>query len=172
MAQVLGFVFIFLCYLSGINSNSWMTSPLPFSLMFLRVGGLGLRLISGKQRIVGLSLFLVPIGNLITLFSIGVVFVLLDQWFISFWAPGIDFLSPGGWLEAGFCFYIDSFLYHLVLCIQVLPLIVQLSLNRRVQAFSKVAYQGFLVERYNRANFLKTACKCSKCAVQSKTSSN
>ena len=61
-----------------------MTSPLPFFLTFLEVGGLGLRLISLRQRIVGFSFFFIPVGSLIALLPIGFVLDFLDQWFISF----------------------------------------------------------------------------------------
>ena len=114
IAQVLGLVFIFLCYLGGMNPSSWITFPLPFSLAFLRIGGLSPRVISGKQRIVGLSLLFIFIGSLVTLLPIGIIFILLDQWSISFRTPEIDFPSSGRWLGAGFGFCIDSFLYHLI----------------------------------------------------------
>ena len=114
MAQIFGLVLIFFCYLDGVYPNGWMTSFLPFSLTFLGVGSLALRLISGKQRIIGLSLLLVSIGNLVALLPIGIVLVLFDQQPISFRVPEIDFLSPGGGLEAGFCFYINNFLFDLV----------------------------------------------------------
>ena len=132
-----------------------MTSFSPFSLTFFRVGGLGLRLISGKRRIMGLGLFLISIESFVALLPISVILVLFDPRFISFWAPEIDFSCPGKWLEAGLCFYINSLLYHLVLRIQILPLIAQLSSNRQMRAFSKVAYQDFLVGRCNRVEFLE-----------------
>ena len=157
MAQVLGLILIFLCYFSSINPSSWMTSPLLFFLSFLRVRDLDLKLISGRQCIVGLSLFLVLVGSLVALLLISVVFVLFDQRFVSFWAPKIDFSSSEGWLEAGFCFCIDSFFYHLVPRIQVLPSIVQLSSNKWAQAFSKVAYQGLLIERCSEVKFLENS---------------
>ena len=91
-----------------------MTS-LPYFLMLFRAGGLSLRLINGRRKVVRLSLFFVSVDNLIALLSIGVVFVFLDQQPISFWALGIDFPSSKGWLEACFYFYINSLLYHLVL---------------------------------------------------------
>ena len=124
MAQVLGLILIFLCYLGGIDSNGWLTSFLSFFLMFLRVGSLGLRLISERRRIIGISLFFIPIRSLVVLLLIGVVFVLFDQRLIFFWISEIDFPSPERWLKAGLCFYINSFFYHFVPRFQILPLIV------------------------------------------------
>ena len=124
IAQVLSFVLIFFCYLGGVNLSSWITSPLLFSLTFLGVEGLGLRLISRRRWIVGLSLFFVLVGSLVTLLPIDIILVLLDQRSVFFWAHGIDFPSPGGWLEAGFCFYINNPLYRFILHIQVSPSIV------------------------------------------------
>ena len=78
MAQVLGLVFILLCYRGGINPSNGITSPLPFSLTFLGVGGLGLRLISERRRIVRFSLFFVPIGSFVALLPISIILVLLN----------------------------------------------------------------------------------------------
>ena len=129
MAQVFSLFFIFFCYFSDIESRSWITSSF-FSLALFRAGDPGLRLISKKRKVVGLSLFFVSIGSLIMLLLIDVVFVFLDRGPVCFWAPKIDFSSSGGWLEACFCFCIDSLLYHLVPHIQVLPSVIQLSSNR------------------------------------------
>lgn len=112
IAQILDLVLIFLCYLGGIDLSGW--TVLPFSLTFLVFRGLGMRLIGGRQRIMGHGLFFVPVKSLVALLSIGVVFVLLNQRPIFFWAPKIDFPSFERWLEAGFCFCSDSFFYHFV----------------------------------------------------------
>ena len=95
----------------------------PFFLTLLRVGGLGLRLISGKKRVVGLSFFFVTISNLIALLLINIVLIFFDKQPISFWALEIDLPSLRGWLETWLCFCINS-LYHLVSRIQVSPSIV------------------------------------------------
>ena len=129
MAQVFSLVFIFLCYFNGVNLSGWIS--LSFSLTFLRVGGWSLRLISGKQQIMGLSFFFIPIKSFVTLPPISVVFVIFHWRLIPFWAPKINFPSLGRWLKAGFCFYINNFLYHLILRIQVLLSIIQLNSNRR-----------------------------------------
>ena len=128
MAQVLGLVLIFFRYFSGIDLSGW--TFLSFSLTLLGIGGLNLRLISKRRRIMRLSLFFILVRSLVMLLLMNVILILLDQRLIYFWALGIDFPSSGGWLEAGFCFCINNLLYHLVPHIQVLPLIVQLSSNR------------------------------------------
>ena len=142
MAQVLGLVLVLFCYLSCIDFSSWMTSPTSMTLVFL--GGLGLRLISGKRQM-GLSLFFI-LGSLIAVLSIGVVFVFFDRRPISFRVPGVDFPNHGVWLKASLCFYIDNLLHHFFLHVQVLSLIIYLSSNEWMEAILEVAYQGFLVE--------------------------
>ena len=129
IAQVLGFVFILLCYLGDIDLNGWMA----FSLFFLALFGarsLSLRLISRKKRVIELSFFFIPVSSLIVLLPIDIVLVFLDRRLVFFRALGIDFSSPKRWLKACFCFCIDNFFYHLFLRIQIPLLIVQLSLNR------------------------------------------
>ncbi len=123
MAQVPDLVFILLYDLGGIDPNRWIIS-LPFFLAFFGVRGLGLRLISGRQRVMGLSLFFVPIKSLIALFLIGIVLVFLYQRPVSFQTPEINLPRPGEWLEADLCFCINVFLYYCISRIQVLPSIV------------------------------------------------
>ena len=53
-------------------------ASLPFFLAFHGVGGLGLRLISRRERVMGLNLFFVLVDSLIALFPIGVIFVFFD----------------------------------------------------------------------------------------------
>ena len=113
VAQVLGLVFICLCYPSCVDPSGWMTSPTSMKLNFL--GSLGLRLINGRQWM-GPSLFFI-LRNLIAVLLIGVVFVFFDQRPISFRAPGVNFFNHRVWLEAGLCFCIDSFFYHFFPCI-------------------------------------------------------
>ncbi len=67
MAEVLRRL-VFLCYLSSIDSSSWMASPTTALVFF---GGLGLRLIS-KRGGLGLSLVL---GGLIAGLLIGILLV-------------------------------------------------------------------------------------------------
>ncbi len=50
--------------------------------------------------------------------SIGFILVFLDWPSMAPKAPSVNLPSLGGWLEAGFYFYINSLLYHLVLRIQ------------------------------------------------------
>ena len=88
MAQILGLVFILLCYFGGIDLKGWMTSPTTALVFF---GGLYLRLIS-KREIVRLSFFFI-LGSLITVYPIDVLFIFFDQWAMAFWAPGINFLN-------------------------------------------------------------------------------
>ena len=95
IAQILGFILIFLYYLGGINPSGWMTSLSTFLALF-RIESLGLRLISKKRRVVGLSLFFILVGSLITMLPIGVIFIFFDQRLVFFWALGIDFLDLGG----------------------------------------------------------------------------
>ena len=142
VAQVLGLVLILLCYLSGINPNGWMTSPTSMTLIFL--GGLDLKLISGRQQM-GLNLFFVLVRSLIAMLLISVVFVFLDRRPISFRASGVNFPNHGVWLEAGLCFYINNLFHHFFSCIQLLSLIIHLSSNERTKTISKVVYQGLLI---------------------------
>ena len=111
------------CYLGDIDPNSWIISLL-FFLIFLKVGGLGLRLISGRKKIVGLSLFFISGDSQIALLLIGVTLVFFDQQPVFFWISEIAFFSPKRWLKTYFCFCIDSFLYYLVPHIEVPPSII------------------------------------------------
>ena len=77
MAQMLSFIFIFFCYLGGIDPSSWMASS-PFYLAHFEARGLDLRLISERRRVTRFSLFFILIGSLIALLSIGVVLVFFD----------------------------------------------------------------------------------------------
>lgn len=129
IAQVLSFLFIFFCYLSNIDPNSWITS-LIVSMMVVFLRSLGLRLIS-RRRIMRLSIVLIFVFISIPVFLIGVILVFFDWQPISFWAPRINLSNLGKWLQAGLCSYIDSFFYYFILYIQVLSSIVQLSLYRR-----------------------------------------
>ncbi len=127
VAQVLSFIFVFLCYLDSIDPSGWMASSTTFmTLIFL--GSLALRLIS-RRKIMGLSLIFVIIRNLIPVLLIGIVLVFFDRRPIVSRAPKVDLLSLGGWLEAGLYFYIDGLLYYFVLYVQVSFLIVQLGLD-------------------------------------------
>ena len=53
-------------------------ASLPTFLVFFGVEDLGLRLVSGRKRVVELSLFFVPIGSLIGVFLISVVLIFFD----------------------------------------------------------------------------------------------
>ncbi len=72
-----------------------MAAP-TIALVFLEA--LGLRLISGGGGIVGLSLVFVLVGGLVVGLPIGVFFIFLYQWAMTFWAPGINFPNVEGWL--------------------------------------------------------------------------
>ncbi len=65
------------------------------------------------------SLVFIFIGNFIPVLLIDIVFIFLDQWPIVFLVTGVDLPSPGGWLKAGLCLYINGFVYHFVPRIQV-----------------------------------------------------
>ncbi len=109
VAQVLGFILF--CYLGGINLNGWIALS-PISLILL--GDLSQRLIISRRRIVGLSLVFVFVQDLIPVLSIGIIFIFLNWWLITPWAPGVDLTSPRGWLKASFCFCIDNLFYHFI----------------------------------------------------------
>ena len=115
VTQVFSFVLIFFCYLGGINPSGWIAST---TTAFIFLGSLGLRLIS-KKGIVRLILIFVLVRSFIAMLPKGVVLVFFCKRPIVFWVPEIDLLSPEKWLQAGFYFYIDSFLYYFTLRIQV-----------------------------------------------------
>lgn len=117
MAQVLCFVFIFPCYLGGIDSSSWMISPMT---AFVFLEGLLLRLMS-RRRIVRLHFIFILVGSLFTILPISLVLIFLDQQPISFEVPGINLSSQGKYLQVSPCFCIDSLLYNLISRIYVLP---------------------------------------------------
>ena len=71
-------------------------ASLPISLTFFGIGGLGLRPISRKKRVVELSLFFVPIRSLIAVLSIDLILIFLNRQLVFFWILGIDFPSLGG----------------------------------------------------------------------------
>ena len=88
VAQVLGFVLFLFDYLGGIDPGSWAISSLT-SITFFGV----LRLISSRR---GMELSLFPIfRTLIAVLPLGVLFVLLRQQTVTFWAPGIDLPNVG-----------------------------------------------------------------------------
>lgn len=64
--------------------------------MLVFLGGLGLRLISGRE-IVRLSFFFI-FGSFIVGLLIRVFFVFLDQRAMALWAPGIDLPNIEKWL--------------------------------------------------------------------------
>lgn len=109
VTQVYGFILIFFCYLGGIDISGRITSLSTFLTLFK---GLGLRLIS-KREVIRLSLFFVFIRDLITMCLIGIIFIFLNQQFISFQVSRIDLPSLGGWLQIDLCFYINNFFYYL-----------------------------------------------------------
>ena len=120
MAQVLGFVFIFLCYLNCINSNGWITSPIT-AFVFYR--GLDLRLIS-KRGIVRYNLIFIFVESLIMVLLIDIVLILFGRLLVSFQVSEINLFSPRRWLQAGLYFCVDSFFSYFVSRIQVLSSIV------------------------------------------------
>ena len=76
-AQVFSFVFVFFYHLDGIDPNGWITSS-PFSLVVFKARSLGLRLISGREKVVQLSFFFILVGSLIALLPIDIILVFLD----------------------------------------------------------------------------------------------
>ena len=110
MAQVLGFILVFLCYLGGIDPSGWRISSLTFLML---CGCLDLRLIS-KKGVMGLSFFFVFTGNLIAVLPIGVFLGFFNRRAMAFWAFGIDFPNIKGWFEVSVCLSISDFLYHFV----------------------------------------------------------
>ena len=72
----------------------------------------------------GLSFVFILVESLIAVLSKCVLFVFFGQRLVFFRASEINLFSSGGWLHAGFCFYIDSFLYYFVPYIQVPFLII------------------------------------------------
>ena len=115
MTQFPDLIFIFFCYLNGINPSSWMTFLI---IVFDFFENLGLRLISSR-KIVGLNLIFVFIRSLIVMLLIAIVLVFFNQPLVSFQVSRIDLLNPGGWLQVGFYFYIDNLFYYFVSRIQV-----------------------------------------------------
>ena len=83
MAQLLGLVFILLCYLGSSDPRSWIASS-PLFLELFGDRSLSLRLISKRRRVVVLSFFFVPIGVLIELLSMDIVIVFFHPRLISF----------------------------------------------------------------------------------------
>ena len=136
VAQIFGLVLVLLCYLSCIDPSGWIT--LPTSMMLIFLGGLGLKLISGRRQM-GLSLFFI-LESFIAMLPIGVILVFFDRRLMSFQAPGIDFPNHRVWLETSLCFYINNFSYHFSQRVQVLSSIIHLSLNEWKEAILEVSY--------------------------------
>ncbi len=90
-----------------------MASP-STALVFL--GGLGLRLISGGGRAVGLSLVFV-LGGLILGLLVGVILVFFGRRAMALWAPGIDVPNVEGRLQVSLYLWITCFLNHFLLAI-------------------------------------------------------
>lgn len=148
ITQILGLVFILFCFLNDIDFSGQMTSP---TTVFVFFEGLSLGLIS-KRRIMGPNLIF---QSLILMFSIGFVLVFFDQQLISPQVSKTNLLCPGKQLEVGFYFYINNIFYHLIPHIQIPLLIIQLSLNRWIQSFLKIAYQGLFIRGSNRFKFFQ-----------------
>ena len=85
MDQVLGHL-IFFCYLGSIDPSGWIASP---TTAFIFLGSLGLRLISGDGKAVGLSLVFV-LGGLILRLLVGIFLVFFGRQAMAFWVPGIN----------------------------------------------------------------------------------
>ncbi len=79
--------------------------------MLIFLGGLGLRLISGGGRAVGLSIVFV-LGGLILGLLVGVLFIFFRRRAIAFRAPDIDIPNVEGRLQVSFCLCITCFLHH------------------------------------------------------------
>lgn len=106
--------------------------------IFFEVLGLKLTYMS-KRAIMGLNLIFILI------FSFSLIFVFLDLRPVAFWVLKVDLLSFGRWLQAGFCFYINDFVYHSFPKIQVTSSIVQLYLHGRIHLFAELLYQGYFI---------------------------
>ncbi len=107
VAQVL-WRLVLLRYLSSIDPNGWMTSPMTALVFF---GGLGLRLISGSGGAVGLSLVFI-LRSLILGLLVGVLFVFFGQRVMALRAPGINISNVEGRLQVTLCLYITCFLHN------------------------------------------------------------
>ena len=80
VGQVFSLILIPLCYLGGVDPGDWRGS-LSIFLTFL--GGLGLRLISGRE-VMGLSLLFIYVGSLIAVLPIDIFLVLFNRQAIAF----------------------------------------------------------------------------------------
>ena len=152
ITQVLSLVLVLFCYFSSIDSNDGMTLPIFITLVFLE--GLGLSLISKRWQM-GFSLFFIFVKNLIAVLLIDVVIVFFDWQLMFFQALEVDFPNQQVWLEAGFCFYINSLLYHFFQYIQVLSSIIHLSSNKRTKTVLEVVYQSFFIRSRNEVKLFQ-----------------
>ncbi len=110
MAEVL-LRLIFFHYLGSVDLSGWMASP---TTVFVFLGGLGLKLISGGG---GIGLSLVFIGGLIAGLLIGILFVLFCWQAMAFRAPGIDVPNVEGRLQVNLYLYITCLFHHFFLYI-------------------------------------------------------
>ena len=113
VAQILGFIIVFLCYLSGVDPIGWRVS---LSIPLMLLGGLGLRLIT-RKGVMRLSLFLALFGSLVAMLPIGIFLGFFDQQAITFWVFGIDLPNIKWGLEVSFSLCISGLFHHFVLCI-------------------------------------------------------
>ncbi len=136
---------VFFRYLGSIDPGGWMASSMASSttaLVFL--GGLGLRLISGGGRAVGLSLVFV-LGGLALGLPVGVLLIFFGRRAVALWAPGIDVPNVEGRLQVSLCLYITCLLHNFRPTISVSSLMIQLGSNRRTESLSEIAYESGLV---------------------------
>lgn len=132
--------------------------------MFIFFEGLslGLRLTSiNRRKIVELSLIS------IRMLPIGLVFVFLGQ-SIALWVPGIDLSYFWGWLETCFYFCIDNFLTTSSHKSKSYLWLSNWTWMNGHNLLWKYHIKVFLLAVAMESNLLKTACKCFKCAAQSR----
>ncbi len=110
MAQVLWHL-IFLCYFGSINLGDWMAFMASLTTALVFLGSLGLRLISGGEGAVGLSLVFI-LGSLVLGLLVSILLVFLCRQAMAFWVFGVDFPNIKGWLQVSLCFYITCFFHH------------------------------------------------------------
>ncbi len=109
VAQVL-WCLVFFHYLGSIDPGGWMASVASPTTTLVFLGSLGLKLISGGEGAVGLSLVFVLRGLILGL-PVGVLFVFFGQRTIALRALDIDVLNVEGRLQVSLCLCITC-LFH------------------------------------------------------------
>ena len=154
----MGEIYFFLLRSNVGTRHRWVLASSTFSPMpRTSVVFLALLWVAGRSLLSGRWLFptrYVSNGGVGGLILSEVLLLFLHR-LVLLRAPWVYLVGAGGWLEQRLCLYIDSFLDGLFLGVQFPTSSIQLSPDRKFQAFPKVSDHDLLVWSGSRVKLLE-----------------